>query len=360
VLQQSKIETNIPPWALPREDITLYIKLEKTMDFSKVVVILPDCMELKDMINVIDSNRSEDNVEVLKIWRSPSMGTDYFGLVIASKEPFQELATQPEIKIKLIEKNGYEHDHIAYARIFRPLLEIDQIPDEISLNDIDETVIPIHLKFKGFGDIAVKIEADIAGNLVSEGGLSVIDRVFQGFLREGLVDEEFKEQTDNGVKINKQAFNNMMDELKQKLKDKKYVDELLNDKELTQDTIDWLKSFNESEQEKFMNVVHGTFEGYLIKKLTDLVARSLGSNVHLDSGTKISTEIKTAFTDLNLKIRYRDLMGNEYPPLEKMVKIVDKRKEDIRVRVTIPFEIEKVDESGAYKNVQEMKIGSLV
>lgn len=60
----------------------------------------------------------------------------------------------------------------------------------------------------------------------------MIDRVFQGFLREGIVDEEFKEQTDSGVKINEQAFNNMMDELKQKLKDKKYVDELLNDKEL--------------------------------------------------------------------------------------------------------------------------------
>lgn len=108
-----------------------------------------------------------------------------------------------------------------------------------------------------------------------------------------------------------------------------------------------------------MNVVYGTFEGYLIKKLTDLVARSLGSNVHLDSGTKIITEIKAAFTDLNLKIRYKDLMGNDYPPLEKTVKIVDKRKEDIRVRVTILMEIEKVDESGAYKNVQEMKIGSL-
>lgn len=355
-----KLETEIPQWALPREDITLYIKLEKDVEFSKIIVTLPDCMELKDTVNVIESNRTENAIEITEIWRSPSTKKDYFGLVIASKEPFNELAIQTEIKIKLIEKNREESDHVAYARIFRPLLEIDQIPDKISLNDTDQTILPIHLRFKGFGDIAVRIEAGIGGSLVSEGGVSLFDRLFHGLLREGFVDQEYKEKTSTGIEINKQVVQQLMDEFKIKLKDKNYVDELLNDKELTKETVEWLKSFNEIEQEKFMSTLYETFEVYVIKKLTDLLSRSLGSNVHLDSGTKIYTEIKAKITTLNLKIFYRDLMGNEYPPLEKSLNIIDNREKNREIRVNIPLEIEKVDELGAYKNVEEMPISHVI
>lgn len=98
-----------------------------------------------------------------------------------------------------------------------------------------------------------------------------------------------------------------------------------------------------------MNVLYDTVETYLIKKITDLVSKNVSNKTHLDSGTKISTTIQTQITNLHMKIFYIDLKGNVYAPLETDVKIVDKRKNIAPIRVTIPIEIEKVDETETTK-----------
>jgi len=36
-----KVEAEIPPWALPREEITLHVKLKKDIEFSKIIIPLP-------------------------------------------------------------------------------------------------------------------------------------------------------------------------------------------------------------------------------------------------------------------------------------------------------------------------------
>jgi len=50
------------------------------------------------------------------------------------------------------------------------------------------------------------------------------------------------------------------------------------------------------------------------------------------------------------------LNGNVYPPLETSLEIVDKRNSNPEIHVVIPIEIEKVDETEAYKDVKEMEI----
>ena len=37
---QKKISVEIPPWALPKEEITFYVKLIKGLDFSKIQITL--------------------------------------------------------------------------------------------------------------------------------------------------------------------------------------------------------------------------------------------------------------------------------------------------------------------------------
>jgi hypothetical protein len=241
-----------------------------------------------------------------------------------------------------------------------PFLEIQPIPDQISLNDIEETTLPIHLKFKGFGDISIRIEGDIGGSLVSEGGKSVMDRLFHGFLQEGLFDVNLEKPDENGIRIDKTKLVRAFDEFKTNLRDVEYLKELESDKEITQEAIEWLKSFDDTEQEKFMNVMYDTMEGYMIKKLTDIFARNISRHLQIDSGTNIIAEIKAKLTNLHLKIFYKDLADNDYPTLNATIKIVDKREKDTELRVVIPIEIERVDESEAYKNVRKMEIRNVI
>ena len=356
----SKIETEIPPWALPKEEITLYVKLEKGIEFSKIIIALPKCLEIKDFINVIKHYEKDNLIVILDIGKSTLSKKDYFGITIASIEPFKDLAVKSKISIQLVETNGTETEIETFARIFRPLLEIEKIPEQISLNDTEESTLPIHLRFKGFGDISIRIEGNIGGSLVSEGGKSVIDRLFHGFLREGIFDKEFGEINEKGIVIDKTKLVRAFDELKTKLKDSKYIKELEQDKEITREAIEWLKSFEETEQEKVMNVLYDTMEGYLIKKLTDIFERNVSRHLQIDSGTNIIADIKAKLTDLRLKIFYKDLAGNIYPPIQSTVKILDKREKDTELRVLIPIEVENVDESGAYQDVGAMVIQNVL
>lgn len=350
------IEAEIPPWVLPKEEITFYVKIKNDVDFSKIQIDIPDCFEIKDFINVIKHNLSENILEITEIGRSKLSKKDYFGITIASKELFDDLAVKREIKIKMFESNGNISNISTFVRIFRPHLEIDQIPEKISLNDVEENSLPLHLKFKGFGDISIRIEANIGGSLVSEGGRSVMDRLFQGFLQEGFLDTKLKDIDEPGITIDKTKLVRAFDDFKTELQDVEYMKELEKNKEIKQEALEWLKSFNKAEQGKFMNVLYDTMEGYMIKQLTDIFARNISRHLQIDYGTNIIAEIKAELTDLHLKIFYKDLAGNIYPPIESIVQILDKRKEDTLLRVTIPIDIERVNEDEAYKNVSVMEI----
>lgn len=357
---ENPVEVTLPPWALPREEITLYVRMQKDVDFSKVVIDLPECFEIKDTINVINLENHDNIIEVIEIGRPESVSIDYFGIVISSTQPFDELAKEIKIPVTIIDKNGNKTDYISHARIFRPLLEIEQIPDEIKLNDTEDSTLPIHLKFKGFGDISIRIEAKIAGNLVSEGGTSIVDKVFDDFLKEGILQKHLPSENDLGIEINKTAMVRILDDFKTRIKDKDYLDKMTQNKDVTREVRQLLEEFNSSDQEKTMKILYDTVEGQLIRKLTNLLKRSVSCNVNLDSGTKISTELKADITNLTLKIFYKDLANNVYEPLVKTLSIIDNRKIDPEIRVTIPIEVEKVNDSEKYQNVEKMEIGSLV
>ncbi|WOV93606.1 MAG: hypothetical protein R1F52_02975 [Candidatus Nitrosoabyssus spongiisocia] len=352
--ESDKITTEIPTWVLPTEEITFYVKINKNINFTKIEINIPKCFEVKDFINVYKHTFDENILCVTEIGESKLNPKKYFGVTIASKKPFDELAVQKEIKIKMIETNHDETEALVYVRVFRPYLEIEQIPDYISLNDVEETTLPIHLRFKGFGDISIRIEANIGGELVSEGGRTVIDELVQGFLREGVFETSSKNNP-NQVTINKLLLLRELDKFKKRLDDEKFIKELKEDDEITQETIDWLMDLNTLQQDKFMNVLYDTMEGYMIKRITDVFARNIGAYLQIDSGTNIVANLKTKLTSLYITINYEDLVGNLYPPLTGNIEIRDNRK-SAQLKVNIPIEIEKVYEDEAYKNVRNMRI----
>lgn len=354
---QKNVSTSIAPWALPKEPIPLYVFVNKTMPVLKCDIRIPEYYDVVDTINILDVSHTGNIVTVNRIGHTMHTEKDYFGIVIASNKVFDSLAVKDPIKITLFDENGKIENTSVYAKIFRPLLTINQIPSEISLNNQYETILPIHLKYEGFGDLSLRIEGTVDGNIVTAGGRSVIDTIVYGLMKEGIVDDELKEKTQSGIIVNKEKLLSLLDEFKDNLRSEEFVMSLENDKEISREAIDWIKRFDQVEQEKFMDVLYNTVETYLIKKITDTISKNVSNKTYLDSGTEISTLIKTQIVNLHLKIFYKDRNGNIYTPLETDVKIMDKRKNNSPVNVTIPIEIEKVDETAAYNNVREMPIG---
>jgi len=352
-----KLELTIPTWALPREGIPIHISLNKNLEFSKIIIEIPECFEIQEKINITKFKESNDRIEIFDIGRAKRTEKDYFGIIVATKEPFEDLAKKVALKIKLVFHDGKIEEYHAFARIFRPLLEIDKVPDDIPISDTYEPSLPIHLRFTGFGDIKLRLESRIGGEIVSEGD-SILDEIFERMLKEGFIKEENFDNKRN-IKIDKNYVQKVFSEFREKFRNSDQLNEILNDKTASKEIIEMLLKFNKSEQEKFMSVFYKTVEGYLIKIITDTLNRAISDNLHVDSGTRIFTKIKAPITDVILKIFYKDIMNNEYTPLEQKIRLLDKRKDSSKLEVNIPLVIEHVDDNNAYKNVGEMDIGRL-
>ena len=352
---EKNVIIEIPKWALPKEEITFYVKIKKQLKFSKIIIELPSCITLKDLINVIDSNCDGKKLTINSIGKISISDKDYCGITVATNKIPNELATKNKIKISIIDENNNITYYETYVRIFRPHLKIIQIPKSISLGDVEETTLPIHFEFEGFGDISLRIESRINGVFVSEDD-TLIDKLLQGMLNEGIL-EEFKNEDKNDITINKEQLAKDLDAFKTKMDaDPSYIKKLINNKKYTSEVITFLKKLSDSKQEKFIDVMTDTMQGYLIKKISDMFSRNFGRHLYLSTGSNIKTQIKTEITHLMLTIHYKDLLNNEYEPLTVDVKITDKRVHGKKFDVIIPIDIENVNENKAYHNVMGMEI----
>ena len=315
----------------------------------------PEDLELVETINVPEPSRGRI-LKVNRIYPTPRSKTDYFGVILKYSKTPPDLGISMPIKITL--DTGTEAvSKQAYAKIFRPSLSIDQIPPRITIPENHDAILPIHLKYGGFGDVSIRISGSIGGKIVTKGGQSPVDLFFDELIEEGLIGKILEDDPLSGTDLDEERLA-ALDAVKDKMKNKDYVAKLLLDRQLHNETVAELRGFSKSEREKFMNALYNTLETSLLKKISDILSKNITSKARLDSGTEISMELRAEITDLNLKIFYRDLMGNVYPPLVADVKIVDKRSNNAPVSVSIPIEIEKLDESKAFKNVAGMRLGS--
>ena len=162
------ISTEIPKWALPKEQVSLYIKIHKIDDIKQIIVKIPEYFIVNELINVRVFEKQNNDFIITKIGKLEN-NQNYFGIVLLSTKYFTKLATKNLIKIIVITNSGTEEIFYEHARIFRPKMEVD-IDNEIILSN-NQNKIPLHVKFIGFGDISIRIEAEIGGKIVTKGAL---------------------------------------------------------------------------------------------------------------------------------------------------------------------------------------------
>ncbi len=358
-MQVSRFEINCPPWALPREEIPVRVQINKEVTplLKNAKIDLPDCFELRDTINLANYEMDGRKIIVTSIEKAEKSSYDYFGVIIASIEPFTELRKQIPINIEFEFHNGTKESFTEHARIFRPLLEFEQIPTKIELSDADgnSTKIPIGLKFTGFGEIQLRVECKIEGEIVSV-GTSILDEVLHRILSEGLIVADKKHKS--GVTVAPNYVEGIVRQLKDKVQTDEDIQQMIREQQIDKEKAELLYEFTHEEKEKIMNIFFKTVEGYLIQIISDILNRNLSNNLQIESQTKISTQIQLPTTNVTISFFYKDIIGNEYEPIEKVIKILDNREHPSEFNVEIPLEIAKVDESEAYKNVGDMRIGT--
>jgi len=193
------IKGTIVPWALPREKIPVHVELPKNLVFDEIHIKVPYDFEFVDFLNVEEVIIEKELAKITKVMRPTLKDVPmYFGFVIASTKIPEEIKIAKRITIEFIRNNEVINALNLIARIFRPKIEITKSIEKIELVDDQERFnAPINLKYIGFGDIKLKIEAEIGGRIVSHGESIIYELLRRLWLSEVIESENKKEKEKN-------------------------------------------------------------------------------------------------------------------------------------------------------------------
>jgi hypothetical protein len=352
----------IVPWVLPNEKIPMHVTWTSDVFFDKIRVRVPPELKIDDILNVDEAELTENGAIITKV-KLPIEGVPcYFGMVMSAPKILEKLKTAKEIKIEFIRSERVFYCLELYSRIFRPRLEISKYPEEIVLSDYStKNKLPLNLKYVGFGDIELKIEAKIAGKIVSIGESIVYELMRRLWLSDVLkkkmektgrtLDKE-KERQKKELWVEPAYVRKMAQELQEKI-DKGEIPTAELDPVMVAELKEWLTDIKA--KDKFMQILYEKTEELLLSLLLDLFERNPTNSVTLaNAKTVIRTQIKAPVTELNLKLLYRDKIGNDYLPIEIRVPIIDKRTKETGMFIEIPILIEKWEDE-PFMNVAKMK-----
>ena len=353
------IRGTIVPWALPREKIPVYVELPKDLVFNEIHIRISSDFEFVDFLNIEEVVVEKEVAKVTKLIRPKSEEAPvYFGFVVIYTKIPEKLKIAKEIIVEFLRNGKVIKDLKLIARIFRPKIEVINVIEKIELNDEHEKFkAPINLKYIGFGDIKLRIEAEIRGRIVSYGESIIYELLrrlwlFDVFSMEG---GKEKEERKKRIHVEPDFIREISEQLEKKIESGDISGVLaLIDKEDIEDFKRWLSDVKN--REKFMEVMYTRIEDLLLDLLADLLERNPTESVKLASTrTKIKAKIELPVEIITIRLKYIDQLENEYPPIEIPIKIEDKRVKKKGAIIEIPVVIEKWEEE-PFINVAEMMV----
>lgn len=335
------VKLHIAPWALPNEPMPIHIGWEPQFDFQTATVGIPEGFDFVEFTN-LDKVRLEGRKAIVDKSMVGKGGTSsYFGCVICCGRIPKETSFEGMVVVSFVHHEQVEFSRELLARIFRPQLAFIDAPETIELKD-GGTVrsLPLHLRYTGFGDIQLRVEATIGGNIVSEGGsiaFEILRRLWLSEISEKEEDETAAKKKEN-LKVAPQYVKAIADEVQQIVATGQMPTDML-DRGVLEEIRAWLQDTRR--KRAFMDVLYSRIEDMLLGMLVDLLESHPATNVRLvDPRAKISTQIRAPIEKLMLRLRYQDLLGNDYDPVEVPIRIIDRRTQ-AKPALDIPIVIEK-------------------
>lgn len=363
---QSKLISSIVPWALPGEEIPIRIEIPRDIIFDKIRIKIPSDFKFSDFLNVAEVDYNNNIAEIHDLIKTKSELTPlYFGFVISSTTIPEKLKTSKSVEVELLSYNNVIEQVKLNARIFRPKLEITDINERIELSDnIEEYEIPMDIKYVGFGDIKLKIESEIEdkikGKIVSESETIVSELLKRMLLDSQTGRKETKANTEKfqnnrKVSIEDDFIQDIISKIVETVMEGDFsgLTELLSEDEIAS----FEKLFSDPEtKDQFLNVVYTRAEDIFISLLSEVFETHPTDNVKLtNSQTNLKITIDTHITSITTRLLYKDPIGNEYPPIEIPIEIVDNRDDKSQSHINMPIRIKKWEEN-PFTNVAETDI----
>lgn len=344
-MQVAKFDVRCPQWALPREEVSIQVKIEKTVtdDIDEIVLDMPPGLRLVDTINVADHSESGGRITVRGIGRARVSEYDYFGIVVAAGKAFDDLKTELPVRVSFHMKSGPTDTVVTPVRIFRPRLEFADAPHAVTLTDDGRasSAIPIRLKFSGFGDITLSCRCTVGGRTVSH-GLSHVDDMLEMLAYDrafGIAGWRGSGEREGGAAPDRSA------------------EGAAGAGRAHHGAAGTLRGPADSGGDEPAGRDLSPASAMIIGALADIQARTLGENVKLESETAVSVPADINADEIVIEFQYADVLGNRYAPIKRAIKIRDQRRAGTDASASMLLAID-VDESGAYSGAEVMEVGS--
>ena len=76
---------------------------------------------------------------------------------------------------------------------------------------------------------------------------------------------------------------------------------------------------------------------YLTQIVSEILSRNPSDNCRLESTAAVLEQIQLPATKMEVRLHYKDILGNEYDPIDRTVELIDKRNASGNVAVEIPL-----------------------
>jgi hypothetical protein len=305
----------------------MHLLWEPTFEPSRIQIDLPPDLTLKELLNV-DSFTTCDSTRVTIDKLKTS---NFFGLVVSHDTVPQEQHLRREIVVQLFSGQGEVSSHTFVTNVYRPLLSVMDCPSSVAISGDRVGPLRISLKLSGFGNIQVRTEISVGGEFVE-----LSEPLYEEMVRRMITTLNLGKtaaETGSPIRIDPSYLERKAKESVEKME--RGIFPLDIDEEDLKEFRAWLA--DPRNRESVMSLIVRHMESLLVDSLLFYLERYPGDNIELAQGTP-RMFIEKATQAVKLRFRYRDMMLNEYPPVELGIDVDDRRPDKGR-RVEIPINL---------------------
>jgi len=349
----------LAPWGLATEELPMHVLWSGIA--QEITVRVPPELDVVDFYNLSqDSSIDPSESNEIKFSEDDLVTSGYFGMVLADENTYSDPVMDHDIEVIFLDSQDERIYLNETTRIIRPEIRVQDAPDEIHLTDENiPDSIEIDMEYIGFGMAQVAVEAEAEGEFVSEGESFLHDLLSaimetevhkQDVDEMGEIPDEWGDESD--IEVPQEEIEEIVRDMSNLARSEE-LSEQYDSGELMEvaDALEEAERMSETDSD-VAAVIYRFIETALLSSILNVVDRHPTENVSLENPTtKIRTKARA--TELEVKIRLRDNLGNEYDPETVLIDLLDERETKagiLETEITTNWENYQVDPDEVFGN----------
>lgn len=322
----------LAPWGLATEELPMHLLWEGEIDM--IDIRFPQELEIIEAYNFdVESLESVKTDQGLQITPSDLITPGYLNIVFSDNNTYDDGVVPHAIEALFKIGSHTVESFTGETHIIRPQIQVQEAPEEITLEDSGQTEpIQIDMEYVGFGMAQVAIEAEAAGEFVSEGESflhDLLDSILETGIHKEDLDvfdeppEDWKDESD--IEVPQEEIEDIVGDMLSGIQEGD-----LGEKHDKKELLELAKILEEAEAASSSDsdvaaVIYRFIETALLSSILNVVDRHPAEGVSLSKPqTKVKTEAKAR--EINIEIKLKDNLDNEYESEHIIVEINDERE----------------------------------